>query len=224
MSKKVLARLQTRFAHKILAVDSFRGDDEATVAPADWLEVARFLRDDAECAMNHFIDITATDYPEREPELPRFDVLLFVRSQEKKHRVRLKVRVGAGESVDSLCSVWTGANWTEREVWDMFGIDFQGHPDLRRILMYDEFIGHPLRKDYPIHKTQPLIPYRDVGPSKLAPFGPDEGNPFGRIDWLARMSGRNLQVSPAIALQQGQRPALSADVEDVIAPPSDETK
>jgi NADH-quinone oxidoreductase subunit C len=224
MSKKVLARLQAHFADKILAVESFRGDDEATVAPADWLEVARFLRDDPECAMNHFIDLTAADYPEREPELPRFDVLVFVRSLTKNSRVRLKTRVGAADPLDSLCDVWMGANWTERECWDMFGVNFRGHPDLRRILMYDEFIGHPLRKDYPIAKTQPLIPYRDVGPSKLAPFGADEGQPFGRIDWLARMSGRNLQVSPAIAVQQGQRPALSADVEDVAAPPSNGTK
>jgi NADH-quinone oxidoreductase subunit C len=174
--------------------------------------------------MNHFIDLTAADYPEREPELPRFDVLVFLRSLNKNHRVRLKTRVGATDPLDSLCDVWQGANWTERECWDLFGVNFRGHPDLRRILMYEEFIGHPLRKDYPITKTQPLIPYRDVGPSKLAPFGPDEGNPFGRIDWLARMSGRNLQVSPAIAVQQGQRPALSADVEDVTAPPSNGTK
>ncbi|HKU45044.1 MAG TPA: NADH-quinone oxidoreductase subunit C, partial [Polyangiales bacterium] len=117
-----------------------------------------------------------------------------------------------------LTPVWQGADWTEREVFDMFGITFRGHPDLRRILMYPEFVGYPLRKDYPINKTQPLIPYRDVGPSKLPPFGPDEGNPYGRIDWLARMAGRNLQVSPAIGVQQGQRPALSVDAED-LAPP-----
>ena len=220
MSKKVLARLQERFAEKILSIDSFRGDDEATVAPADWLACARFLHDDPECAMDHFIDITIADYPEREPELPRFDVLLFVRSLGKNQRVRLKTRVGEGEDVDTLTSVWLGADWTEREAWDMFGVRFRGHPDLRRILLYDEFVGHPLRKDYPIQKTQPLVPYRDVGPSKLAPFGPDEGNPFGRIDWLARMSGRNLQVSPAIAVQQGQRPALSVDNEDLSTPQS----
>jgi NADH-quinone oxidoreductase subunit C len=220
MSKKVLARLSARFAEKILATDSFCGDDEALVAPADWLEVARFLRDDPECAMNHFIDITAVDYPEREPKLPRFDVLLFVRSLTTKHRIRLKVRVAENEELDSLVPVWLGANWTEREVFDMFGVPFRGHPDLRRILMYPEFIGHPLRKDYPIDKTQPLIPYRDVGPSKLAPFGADEGQPYGRIDWLARMSGRNLQVSPAIAVQQGQRPALSVDVEDLARAPA----
>ncbi|MEY4579925.1 MAG: hypothetical protein RL701_4628, partial [Pseudomonadota bacterium] len=155
---------------------------------------------------------------EREPEVPRFDVLLFVRSMSKNHRVRLKTRVGDGDPLDSLTSVWLGADWTEREAYDMFGVKFRGHPDLRRILLYEEFVGYPLRKDYPIQKTQPLIPYRDVGASKLAPFGDDEGNPFGRIDWLARMSGRDQQVSPAIAVQQGQRPALSVDVEDLSQP------
>jgi NADH-quinone oxidoreductase subunit C len=218
MSAKVLNRLRTRFGDKILAADSFRGDDEALVAPADWVEIAKFLRDDPECAMDHFIDITAVDFPEREPALPRFDVLLMLRSLGKNQRVRLKTRVRDEEELDTLTSIWLGADWTEREVYDLFGIRFRGHPDLRRILMYDEFIGYPLRKDYPIDKTQPLIPYRDVGPSKLAPFGPEEGNPFGRIDWLARMAGRNLQVSPAIAVQQGQRPALSVDVEDLAQP------
>ena len=218
MSMKVLARLRAQFGERILATDSFCGDDEALVSPKDWLEIAQFLRDDPECAMNHFIDITAVDYPEREPALPRFDVLVMVRSLAKNSRVRLKTRVRDGEDLDSLVPVWLGADWTEREVYDMFGIRFRAHPDLRRILMYDEFVGYPLRKDYPINKTQPLVPYRDVGPSKLKPFGVDEGNPYGRIDWLARMSGRNLQVSPAIAVQQGQRPALSVDVDDLAQP------
>ena len=218
MSMKVLARLRAQFGERILATDSFCGDDEALVGPNDWREIAQFLRDDPECAMNHFIDITAADYPEREPALPRFDVLLMVRSLAKNKRMRLKTRVRDGEELDSLVPVWLGADWTEREVYDMFGVRFRGHPDLRRILMYDEFVGYPLRKDYPITKTQPLIPYRDVGPAKLKPFGVDEGNPYGRIDWLARMSGRNLQVSPAIAVQQGQRPALSVDVEDLASP------
>ena len=215
MSQKVLARLKARFGDAILATESFRGDDEALVGPENWLAVARFLRDDAECVMNHFIDLTAADYPEREPATPRFDVLLFVRSLAKKQRVRLKTRVRDGEELDTLTGIWEGANWTERECYDMFGVRFRGHPDLRRILMYEEFVGHPLRKDYPITKTQPLIPYREVPPAKLAPFTAEEGNPYGRIDWLARMSGRNLQVSPAIGVQQGQRPALSVDNEDL---------
>ena len=218
MSQRVVSRLVARFGAAILAHENFRGDDEVLVAPESWLAVARYLREDAECAMNQFVDITAVDYPEREPAIARFDVLLFVRSLVRKQRVRLKTRVRDGEELDSLTPVWEGANWTEREVFDMFGVRFRGHPDLRRILMYDEFVGYPLRKDYPIQKTQPLIPYRDVGPSKLAPFGADEGNPYGRIDWLARMAGRNLQVSPAIGVQQGQRPALSVDNEDLPEP------
>jgi NADH-quinone oxidoreductase subunit C len=215
MSQKVLARLKARFGDAILETDSFRGDDEALVAPDNWLAAARYLRDDTECAMNQFIDLTVVDYPEREPATPRFEVLLFVRSLARKHRVRLKTRVRDGEELDTLTGIWEGANWTEREAYDMFGVKFRGHPDLRRILMYDEFVGYPLRKDYPINRTQPLIPYRDVPPSKLNPFGPEMGNPYGRIDWLARMAGRNLQVSPAIGVQQGQRPALSVDNEDL---------
>jgi NADH-quinone oxidoreductase subunit C len=218
MSQKVLARLKARFGEAVLATESFRGDDEVLVAPDSWLAVARYLRDDTECAMNQFVDLTIVDYPEREPAVPRFEVLLFVRSLGKKHRVRLKTRVRDGEDVDTLTGLWEGANWTEREAYDMFGVKFRGHPDLRRILMYEEFVGYPLRKDYPIGKTQPLIPYREVAPSKLAPFGADEGQPYGRIDWLARMAGRNLQVSPAIGVQQGQRPALSVDTEDLAQP------
>jgi len=214
MSQLVLERLRARFGEKILQTSSFRGDDEAIVAPADWLEVATFLRDDPECAMNHFIDLTAVDYPEREPETPRFDLVLFVRSLVKKHRIRLKTRVREDQGVATLSQVWSGGDWTEREVYDMFGIKFDGHPDLRRILMYEEFKGYPLRKDYPINKTQPLVEYRDVGPSKLAPFGGDMGNPFGRIDWLQRLGGANRQVSPAIAVQQGQKKTLSSGTEE----------
>jgi NADH-quinone oxidoreductase subunit C len=164
--------------------------------------------------MDHFIDLTAVDYPLREPELPRFDVVLLLRSMKWRHRVRLKTRVREGQSVPSLVSVWPGANWAERECWDMFGVVFEGHPDLRRILLYDEFVGHPLRKDYPIEKAQPLVPYRSVeGIDKLPPFGPDEGQPWTRIDWQERLRGRDFQVSPAIGMQQGQRPALSRGIE-----------
>jgi NADH-quinone oxidoreductase subunit C len=214
MSQGVLDRLKAELGNKILATSSFRGDDEVLLAPADWRAVAMFLRNDPACAMDHFVGLTAIDYPEREPETPRFDVVAMVRSLEKKHRVRLKTRVRDGEELDTLIPVWQGADWTERECHDMFGVRFRGHPDLRRILMYEEFVGYPLRKDYPINKTQPLVPYRDVPPAKLAPFGDDMGNPFGRIDWLARLRGGDRQVSPAIAVQQGQSPALSATSEE----------
>lgn len=211
MSKRVLDRLRAELGDRILETTDFRGDDVAIVKPQDWVAVATFVKRDPECAMNHFTDITAVDYPEREPEVPRFDVVVCVRSQKHGHRVRLKTRVGDGEKLATLGGVWAGASWGEREVWDMFGIPFEGHPDLRRILLYEEFVGYPLRKDYPIDRTQPLVPYREDGlsGSKLPPFGQDEGQPWTRINWVARLKGADQQVSPAIGLQQGQRKALS---------------
>src|SRR5690349_15826323 len=217
MSEKVLARLKEAMGGRILETSSYRGDEVALVAPEAWSTVALFLRDDPQLEMKHFIDLTACDYPEREPELPRFDVLLMVRSPKTNHRIRIKTRVRDQEELDTLTTVWAGANWAEREVFDMFGIKFRGHPDLRRILMYDEFIGYPLRKDYPITQTQPRIPYRDVeGTGKIAPFGLDEGQPFARIDWSDRLRGGSLQVSPAMATQQGQRKMLSQS--DAVVP------
>jgi len=215
MSQRVLDRLKEQLAARILETVSFRGDEVAIVAPGDWPEVAKFLRDDPELAFDHFIDLTAVDYPEREPEVGRFDLVLMLRSSTKAHRIRLKTRVKDGEEVESLVPLWAGANWQEREVWDMFGIRFRGHPDLRRILLYDQFVGHPLRKDYPIERTQPIIPYRDVdGIDKIAPFGPDEGEPWGRIDWQARLAGRERHVSPAVAVQTGEKRALSEGTEN----------
>jgi NADH-quinone oxidoreductase subunit C len=92
------------------------------------------------------------------PEQARFAVVYHFYSVALKHRLRLVVPVeGVDVEVDSVSSLWPGANWLEREVWDMFGIAFRGHPDLKRILMYDGFEGHPLRRDYPVKKRQPLI-------------------------------------------------------------------
>ena len=88
----------------------------------------------------------------------RFAVVYHFYSMTHKHRLRLVVGVEESDArVDSLTPLWPGANWLEREVWDMYGIEFAGHPDLRRILMYEGFEGHPLRKDYPVNKRQPLI-------------------------------------------------------------------
>ena len=88
----------------------------------------------------------------------RFAVVYHFYSMIHRHRLRLVIPVDEADAkLDSLTSLWAGADWLEREVWDMFGIRFQGHPDLKRILMYEEFEGHPLRKDYPVNKRQPLI-------------------------------------------------------------------
>lgn len=211
MSAKVVKKLQAVVGDAILETSSFRGDEEVVVAVKDWVRVAQVLRDDPDLAMNHWVDLTAVDWPEREGEgKPRFDVLFSVRSYEKKHRIRVKTFVADGQDVPSLTTVWAGANWAEREVFDMFGIRFAGHRDLRRILMYDEFEGYPLRKDYPIDRVQPLVEYRDVDDTlKLPPFGIEEGQPYGRIDWEERLAGRDEQVSPSIAVQVGQRRTLS---------------
>ena len=92
------------------------------------------------------------------PRAARFLVVYHLFSLPLKHRLRLEVPVEESDAeVDSLTSLWAGADWLEREVWDMFGIRFRGHPNLKRILMYEEFVGHPLRKDYPVNKRQPLI-------------------------------------------------------------------
>lgn len=208
MSKAVVEALQKQFGDRILETSDFRGDDQVVVAAKDWVEVATWLRDEQGMAM--FVDLTAVDWPEREPEGPRFDVLLVVRNIEARTRIQVLTRVADGEKVPTLTGIYAGTNWAEREVWDMFGIAFEGHPDMRRILLYPEFEGYPLRKDYPIEKTQPLVPYRDIeGIHKLAPFGHDEGQPWARIDWQARLEGRESHVSPAIGLQTGERRTLS---------------
>jgi NADH-quinone oxidoreductase subunit C len=208
MSQAVVDRLSTQFGERILATSDAFGEHEVTVAVADWVEVAQFLRGDDELGMDHFIDLTAIDYPERQSA--RFDLTLTVRASRNSARIRVRTQVTEGEEPGTLSAIWLGANWAEREVWDMFGIKFTDHPDMRRILMYEEFEGHPLRKDYPIDKTQPLVPYREVTDiQKLAPFGIEEGQPFARIDWEARLAGRDHQVSPSIGVQQGQRRTLS---------------
>jgi NADH-quinone oxidoreductase subunit C len=208
MSQAALDRLSAQFGERILETSDAFGEHEATFAAKDWVEAARFLKDDDDLQMDHFIDLTAIDYPERASA--RFDVTLMVRSSVNSQRIRLRTQVKDAEKLGTLSDIWLGANWAEREVFDMFGIEFQDHPDLRRILLYEEFIGHPLRKDYPIDKAQPLVPYREVTDiTKLPPFGIEEGQPFARIDWEARLAGGDHQVSPAIGVQQGQRRTLS---------------
>ena len=208
MSQAVVDRLDAQFGERVLETSDAFGDHEVRVALKDWAEVAQFTKDDADLQMDHFIDLTAVDYPERESA--RFDLVLMTRSSVTGARIRLRTHVKDGEEPGTLSGIWSGANWAEREVWDMFGIKFKGHPDMRRILLYEEFVGHPLRKDYPIDKAQPLVPYREVDTiDKLPPFGIEEGQPFARIDWESRLAGGDSQVSPALGVQQGQRRTLS---------------
>jgi NADH-quinone oxidoreductase subunit C len=126
-------------------------------------DVASELKDNPELDFKLFLSIDAVDrlmLPERDP---RFEVVYFLYSLKRTEHVRLKCRVSEDNpELPSISSVYQGANWFERFVWDFYGIRFRGHPDLRRILMYEEFKGHPLRKDYPLRQRQPLVPERPI--------------------------------------------------------------
>ena len=150
-----LRLLTESFPDAVLETLLPQGDATAVVRAACLTKVVEFLKNDPRLQFDILVDITAIDYLERKP---RFDVVYHFLSLPFKRRLRLKVPVEDGVTApDSLTPLWGAANWLEREVWDMFGISFSGHPGLKRILMYEGFEGHPLRKDYPIRKRQPLI-------------------------------------------------------------------
>jgi NADH-quinone oxidoreductase subunit C len=139
--------------------DHVRGEPVVCVDRASVLDALRTLRDDPDTRFDMLSDLTVVDYLGR---TPRFEVVYQLYSLGRNHRLRVKVAVGEDDpAVPSVSGLWKSALWAEREAWDMFGIRFTGHPDLRRILMYPEFEGHPLRKDYPLLRRQPLVPERD---------------------------------------------------------------
>jgi len=153
--------LREKFGAAILDAHAFRGDETVVVGPERLIELARFLKDDGATAFDFLVDITAVDYLGKKQ--PRFEVVYHLLSLRSRARFRVKVPLPEEKpEVDSLTPLWKAANWLEREVWDMFGIRFRGHPDLRRILLYEEFRGYPLRKDYPVNQRQPLMPERPL--------------------------------------------------------------
>jgi NADH-quinone oxidoreductase subunit C len=184
MAQQLLELMRSRFGSDITDSHADHGDETVVVRKEAWLSIARWLRDDPAADMAMLLDLTAVDYPDQNP---RFEVVAHLLSLRLGHRLRLKTRVAEAEGqppkVDSLTELWASANWAERECYDMFGVVFVSHPDLRRILLYPEFEGYPLRKDYPAERTQPLVAYRTVDNiDKLPPFGAQEGMPFGRMD------------------------------------------
>jgi NADH-quinone oxidoreductase subunit C len=156
---ELLAAVDARFGAAILARHAHAGDATIVIGREDLLATCAALRDDPAFGFTLLVDVTAVDFLGRQP---RFEVVYHFYALAHGHRLRVKVAVGDPDpTVPSVTSLWKAANWLEREVWDMFGIRFTAHPDLRRILMYPEFVGHPLRKDYPVSKRQPLVPERD---------------------------------------------------------------
>jgi NADH-quinone oxidoreductase subunit C len=152
---RVLRRLLDRCGAAVADTHARLGDATAIVRKEELTLVMRTLRDDPELAFEMLTDLTCVDHLGEEP---RFEMVYHLYSLAKHQRLRVKARVSEQAcEIDTLCPLWASANWMEREVWDLYGVRFIGHPDLRRILLYEEFQGHPLRKDYAKERRQPLV-------------------------------------------------------------------
>jgi len=159
-----IASLRAAIPDGVAGLSLYLGDWTIMVPPAKIVDVARHLHDAPDARFDYLSDLTATDWPPRTTD-GRFDVVYMLYSIRLRHRVRLKVKVGEGQPLASVTPVWPAANWLEREVYDMFGVNITGHPDRRRILMPEDWQGFPERKDYPLE-----------GPGELLMENP--------IDWL----------------------------------------
>ncbi len=155
MAKKLIDLVQTKFADAVVHSHSRLGNDTIVLHREHLVSVMEFLRDDPATKMNFLRDITAVDYHHR---VPRFDVVYVLYSMEHKHMLIVRVQLNEEDiDIPSVSQLWGCAGWLEREVYDMYGMNFTNHPDLRRVLLYEEFEGHPLRKDYATQASQPRV-------------------------------------------------------------------
>lgn len=145
---KLVKKLKDKFSGAVLEAVEFIGQVSIRIEPGRIVDVCSFLRDEPETKFNYLSDLTCVHYP-MDPERP-LEVVYNLYSISRNERVRLKVAIAEDASVDSVTAVWPSANWMEREVYDLFGVNFLNHPDLRRILLPPDWEGHPLRKDYPL--------------------------------------------------------------------------
>ena len=163
-----IATLQATIAGSVSRLSYWVGDWTIIVPVTHLLAVARHLRDAADASFDMCSDVTATDWP---PRAERFDVIYCLYSTRHRHRIRVKVKAAENQPVPSVTGIWPSANWLEREAFDMFGVNFTGHPDRRRILMPEDWQGYPERKDYPLE-----------GPGELLMENP--------LDWLKLRQAR----------------------------------
>ncbi len=145
--KELGERISTALEHEVIATEIAYGELTVLVRADQIEKVLTFLRDDQECRFKCLMDVCGADYPERSS---RFDVVYHLLSPHLNQRIRVKVQTNADTPVPSATDVFPAAGWFERETWDMYGVMFSGHPDLRRILTDYGFQGHPLRKDFPL--------------------------------------------------------------------------
>jgi len=151
-------KLKEKFPASILDVKIFRDEVNITVQKKDIFEICKFLHSDPDLQYHMLTDLCGVDLF---PETPRFEVVYHLNSIKNNQRLRLKAKVGEKESISSVESIWKVANWYEREAYDLFGIPFENHPNLRRIMLWDGYDGHPLRKDFPVEGPdfdKPFVP------------------------------------------------------------------
>lgn len=161
----LIDRIRERFGDAIMEAVATLGQQVVRVKKDSYYELCRFLHDDPETMFDMCTDLTAVHWPERSGE--EFDIVILLYSVPKNRRLRVRSTLADGESCASVTPIWVGANWMEREVFDMFGIKFDGHPDLRRILLPSDWPGHPLRKEYAIEYrdnewTDKHLDYREI--------------------------------------------------------------
>jgi len=160
MAETILAveKLKEKFPNSVLEVTAFRGEVTVGVSKGEIFEICKFLHSDPDLQFHLLTDLCGLDFF---PQTPRFGIAYLLCSLKNGQRLRLKTRVGEEESIRSVESIWKVANWYEREAYDLFGIRFENHPDLRRILLWDGYDGYPLRKDYPAEGPdfdKPFVP------------------------------------------------------------------
>ncbi|GAB5046231.1 NADH-quinone oxidoreductase subunit C [Thermodesulfovibrio sp. TK110] len=157
-SLEIANTLKEQFAHEVLDISEFRGQVSVIVKREKIKEILRYLKEKQ--GFNHLQDLCGVDYY---PAEPRFEVVYNLYSISRRLHLRIKAKVYERESeIASITELWSGANWHERECFDMFGIRFTGHPDLRRILMPEDWDGHPLRKDYPLKGRELWKGFREI--------------------------------------------------------------
>jgi NADH-quinone oxidoreductase subunit C len=149
---EIIRAIREKISADIVSHHDYRGDDTLIIRRESLYKIMQILKEEFHFEM--LVDICGVDYLGQQP---RFEVVYHLNSLTQKVRLRIKVLLNEGEAVDSIVPLWPIANWLERETWDMMGIKFTNHPDMRRLLMYEEFVGHALRKDYPMNKRQPRV-------------------------------------------------------------------
>ncbi len=169
VSQRVREFLQARFPDALVSEDNFRNQQSFTIKAERLVDLCRALQEDADPKFNYLSDITCVDWlGHAEEKKGRFEVVYNLYSLSHACRLLLKVRLHADyPQLDSLTPLWNGANWLEREVWDLFGVVFVGHPDLTKIVTADDLEGHPLRKDFPLTYETPVFSWNKDDPPEV---------------------------------------------------------